>query len=486
MAKIVNNTLQRETLAEIANKIRNKAVLNFQEIVPYGQSIDTDPSTVLGRLIDITAEATYDLEEVSEYLMSCIDLDSASGTKLEDLVALGGVNRQLATHSTVGLVIKAKPLTEIPQGSFVKSQYTSESFSTDYSITINSTQGESGVYGYDLTVTDVLDTDGLYEFNWKRDSSPNSNIVISLERGVSAFDDFLRNLVSVINQTTGEVYAEYVGNQVITVRTTNYNEEVSLKLSNSEITNVYQGVESTSVNIGEVLADAFTLTSIQSPVNGWVGVYNPFDAVAGQLTQTDEELRLSYKERVDFNGVATLNALIASIYQVSGVKFVSVTQNTSSQDSSIPSHSFAVTVLGGAKDDLAQAIFNNTPLGINSYGMDSGVALDINGNNYTVPFNRPEYVPVAIRLAITRQAGFTDADYNNIRQSIIDYFNTFQVGTSLSYSRLYSPINAVPNHYVNSLEVGLIVNGVPNFGTGNIDLNFNQLATINAENIQFI
>src|SRR5690606_23158408 len=101
-------------------------------------------------------------------------------------------------------------------------------------------------------------------------------------------------------------------------------------------------------------------------------------------------------------------------------------------------------------------------------------------------FSRPEYVPVAIRIALTRQAGFNDSDYNLIRQNLINYFNTFQVGSSITYSRLYSPINNVPNHFVNTLEVGLIVNGVPEFGTSNIELDFNQLATINAENIQFI
>lgn len=485
MARIVNNVIERETLAEVRNKIRGTAIKIFQPVIPYGQSVDTDPSTVLGRMIDIAAEATYDLEEVMEYLANCVDLDTATGTKLEDLVALGGVERQSATHSTTLLVLKGKPQTVIPQESYVKSQYTSETFTTDYTITLNSVQGESGVFGYDLNVIDILDANSVYEFVWKRDSSPNTNITISVERGSSDFESFLTNLASVINQTTSEVLAEYA-NGFLTVRTTNYNEEVSLKLSHSTIASVYQGVEATATNQGEVEADAYSLTSIQSPVNGWLAVYNPFDALVGQSTQTDEELRAAYRERLNFKGSATLNAMLASVYLVDGVKYVSVRQNTANASSTIPANSFAVTVLGGRRDDIAQAIFDNTPLGILSYGTEQGNAVDINGNNYTVSFSRPEYVPIAIRISLTEQSGFTDGDYNRIRQNIIDYFNGFEVGSSVTYSRLYSPINAVPNHFVNSLEIGLIQNGVPQFSTQNIELEYNQIATINTANIQFI
>jgi uncharacterized phage protein gp47/JayE len=486
MAKIVNNVLERETLAQVRNKIRGYAVQNFQDILPYGQSVDTDPSTLLGRLIDITAESTYDIEEVLEYLMSSVDLDTATGSKLEDLVRLGNVFRKDASPSTAKLVVKARPLTVIPQGSFVKSQYTSDSFTTDFGLTVNSVQGESGVYGYDFNVIDTTVPTSNYEFVWKRDSSPNTNITISLERGSASFDDFVTNLASVINQNTAEVLATYQGNNILTVITTNYNEEVSLRLTNSTISAVFQGVDATSVEVGSVIADMYTLTTIQTPINGWLAVYNPFDASIGKPAETDEELRTSYRERLNFAGAATLNAMLAAIYNLDGVKHVAIRENNSTGTSTIPPNSFAVTVLGGRRDDIAQAIFDHKPLGINPFGVDVGFAQDINGNTYDIQYSRPEFVPIAVRLAITQQAGFTEADYGKIRQSIIDYFNTFQVGSSVTYSRLYSPINKVPNHYVNSLEIGLIINGVPTFGTNNIELGFNQLATINQEDIQFV
>ena len=486
MANIVNNVLERETLAQVRNKVRGYAVQNFQDILPYGQSLDTDPSTVIGRLVDISSEAFYDVEEVLEYLMSNVDLDTATGSKLEDLVRLGNVFRNEATASTAMLVIKAKPLTVIPQGSFVKNQFTSNTFTTDYSITINSVQGESGVFGYDFNVLDTGSSSSTYDFVWKRDSSANTNITISIQRGSADFDTFLGNLASVINQNTNEVIATYNGNNILTVLTTNYNEEVSLKLSNSTISSTYQGVESTATEVGEIRSDMGTLTSIQSPVNGWVGVYNPFDANIGKSVESDEELRSNYQERSNFASAATLNAMLAAIYNISGVKHVSIRENSSTGTASIPANSFAVTVLGGRRDDVAQAIFDHKPLGINSYGVDTGYAQDINGNTYDIKYSRPEFVPVAIRLGITQQAGFTESDFGRIRQSLIDYFNTFQVGSSVTYSRLYSPINRVPNHYVNSLEIGVMNGGVFEFGTSNIELAFNQLATISPENIQFI
>lgn len=486
MAKTVNGVLQRDSLSDVRTKLRAKAVSIFQEVTPYGQSVDTDPSSILGRWIDINAEAKYDLEEITEYLINMADLDSAEGNKLEDITSLGGVDRLQATPSQVLLVVVAKPYTVIPSGSFIKSAYTNDTFSTDYEIQIQSTQGEGGVFGYDLSVADSSDPTFNYIFKWQRDSSPSTNIDVNVQRGTDTFESFLQSLVDVINQTTNDVFAEISPDGYLKITTTDYNEEISLSLTNSQIINVYQGVEATSTNLGAISADAGTLTAIQSPVNGWISVVNPFDASIGSEIQTDEELRDYYKASKNFGGSSTLNALKAALYRVSGVKYVSINENTSNISSTMPSHSFSAVVLGGRRDDIAQTILENKPVGINSFGTSEGNAIDINGNNYTVYFSRPEFVPIAIRISLTQQAGFENSNYDQIRQNIIDYLNTMQYGGGVvSISRLYTPINNVPNHFINSLEIGRIVNGVPEYGTNNIVLQYNEIPTINPENIKF-
>lgn len=486
MAKTVNGVLQRDSLSDIRTKLRAKAVDIFQEVTPYGQSVDTDPASILGRWIDINAEAKYDLEEITEYLINMSDLDSAEDNKLEDITSLGGVDRLQATPSQVLLVVVAKPYTVIPSGSFVKSAYTNDTFSTDYEIQIQSTQGEGGVFGYDLSVADSSDPTFNYIFKWQRDSSPSTNIDVNVQRGTGTFESFLQSLADVINQTTSDVFAEISSDSYLKIITTDYNEEISLSLTNSQIINVYQGVEATSTNLGAISADAGTLTAIQSPVNGWISVVNPFDASIGSEIQTDEELRDYYKAAKNFGGSSTLNALKASLYRISGVKYVSINENTSNISGTMPSHSFSAVVLGGKRDDIAQTILENKPVGINSFGTSEGNAVDINGNNYTMYFSRPEFVPITIRISLTQQAGFENSNYDQIRQNIINYLNTMQYGGGVvSISRLYTPINAVPNHYINSLEIGRIVNGIPEYGNANIVLQYNEVPTINPENIQF-
>lgn len=486
MARTVNGVLQRDSLSDIRTKLRTKAVEIFQEVTPYGQSVDTDPASILGRWIDINAEAKYDLEEITEYLINMADLDTAEGNKLEDITSLGGIDRLQSTASQVLLVVVAKPYTVIPAGSFIKSAYTNDTFSTDYEIQIQSTQGEGGVFGYDLNVADSSDPNFNYVFTWQRDSSPSTNINVNVQRGTGSFDSFLQLLVDAINQTTNDVFAEISSDGYLKITTTDYNETISLRLTASQVVNVYQGVEATCTNLGAVSADAGTLTSIQSPVNGWLSVNNPFDASIGSEIQTDEELRDYYKAAKNFGGSSTLNALQASLYRVSGVKYVYISENTSNITTTMPSHSFSAVVLGGRRDDIAQVIFENKPLGINSFGSSEGNAVDINGNNYTVNFSRPEFVPIAIRISLTQQAGFENSNYDQIRQNIINYLNSMQYGGGVvSVSRLYTPINAVPNHYINSLEIGRIVNGVPEYGTSNITLQYNEIPTINPENIQF-
>ena len=83
-------------------------------------------------------------------------------------------------------------------------------------------------------------------------------------------------------------------------------------------------------------------------------------------------------------------------------------------------------------------------------------------------------------MAITISPTFPANGKNLIKQAIVDWFNSMQVGDDIYYSRLYEPINSVNGFSVRNLQVGKL-NG--SYGTEDIVLGHNEVATISAENI---
>jgi uncharacterized phage protein gp47/JayE len=138
--------------------------------------------------------------------------------------------------------------------------------------------------------------------------------------------------------------------------------------------------------------------------------------------------------------------------------------------------------LGGDEDAIAQAIFANLPLGINTGGDETRSALDINGNPNEIKFSRPSFVPIKVNMTLTIDATFPDNGAAQIRQAVVDFFSGLQVGDDILYSRLFSPINTVRGFSVNTLSIGKVGDS---FGTSNITIAFNELATISESDITF-
>ena len=68
-----------------------------------------------------------------------------------------------------------------------------------------------------------------------------------------------------------------------------------------------------------------------------------------------------------------------------------------------------------------------------------------------------------------------------IKNAIIEYArNNFQVGEDIIYSRLYTPINTVSGHQVNSLFIGTAPNPT---GVVNIPINFDEVGNFESVNI---
>jgi len=217
--------------------------------------------------------------------------------------------------------------------------------------------------------------------------------------------------------------------------------------------------------IGDLIAQEYgpieqapnTITSISTPVLGWDSVNNPISAVAGRYVETDEELRERFRVSKFERASNILEALYSALINLDTVEQVVIYENDTdvTDANGIPAHSFMPIVLGGISTNIAQSIWENKPLGIRSYGNTSVMIYDSQGFPHNIGFERPNPVTIYISLDITTNSEFPQDGEQAIKDAIAVYMEAqFGIGEDVIYSRLYTPINSIPGHQVNSLTIG--------------------------------
>ena len=164
-----------------------------------------------------------------------------------------------------------------------------------------------------------------------------------------------------------------------------------------------------------------------------------------------------------------------------GVTFVNVKFNSSKNTvGGVTNNGLAISVLGGDDDEIALAIADCVSAGIGTIGTISKVVRDINYGEHSVSFSRPEIIPLTMKMQITQYRNFPTNGKQLIKQAIVDYFNTLSVGEAVQYSRLYSPINTVAGFSVANMVIGKQGGDLVR---DNIFVNYNQVASLSADNI---
>jgi hypothetical protein len=229
--------------------------------------------------------------------------------------------------------------------------------------------------------------------------------------------------------------------------------------------------------------EALSIDTISVPISGWDSVINPVEATTGRLTETDEELRERFRNSKFFQSQNIIESLLDALKNVSGVSDVVVYENdTAFVDSlGVPAHSFMPIVLGGLPSEVGAAIWENKPTGIPSVGDTTVQVADSQGLLHNISYKQPTEVPIYVTMSITEQGTMPGDAAAQIRQKLADYSdaNLF-IGDDVIYSRLYTPINSIAGFAVNSLTIGTSPSPT---GMSNILIDFDQVATISAENI---
>lgn len=476
MAGLTDAGFVIKRLADILADDRALAVRLFQDLVQPGDIVDTSDSSALGRLISLQAPSQADLWEAAQEIYAAFDPNSATGVALDNLVAYSGLIRKEQTFTTASVVVSGDTNTIIPAGQTVGSSSTGQQFTTVGAISLTPSLA-SGITISVLTVQN----NATYTISYSNTIS--TNIVSFTSDNSATALEVINGLQGVITTAHPTLSSTVLGSNLIVERNDVFQTVGFTTSDNLGIVKVKTVGDVIATVSGPMSQPSNSIDKIETPVLGWDSVTNPVNAASGEDRETDEQLRLRFRNGKFERATNTYDAIYSALINLDGVSEVTIYENdTSVTDSNgVPPHSFLPIVTGGLSIDVASAIWENKPIGILSFGNTTVNVPDIQGFLHPVSFSRPNPVVVYISMDLTTDNTFPQNGNDAIRSALISYFNSnFGTGDDIIYSRLYTPINSVPGHEVNNLYIGTSPNPT---GVSNIPIPFDSIANLNSANI---
>jgi uncharacterized phage protein gp47/JayE len=412
----------------------------------FGAGIDVAPEGPFGQIIATLAAANDEVWQLEEAIYDSMDPDAADGPRLVNLCGITGTVPKTPTQSTV----------------------TATAIGTNGSTVAALTQFQVAGNG-PLFQTSALATIAT----------------LAAWAASSAY------AVDQLAQNGGNVYRVIAVAGDATSGSSGGPTGTAQSITDHNVTWAYMGAGTAAVNIpcvsvstGAVIASAFTLTVIATPVAGLASVNNSAAAVLGQAVETDAQLRLRRTAELQSGGEGSINSMVAALLEVTGVTNAFVYENnTDTTDiNSLPPHSVQAVVLGGADADVAAVVFTKGG-GIATYGSSSVVVTDVSGNPNTVNFSRPTDIDVWITVNITVNADtYPSGGDALVAQTLLDFGADYSVGDDVIVSALYPVLFDGISGIEDITKLWVAVGTTPT-GGANISITGRQLAVFNALHI---
>lgn len=245
--------------------------------------------------------------------------------------------------------------------------------------------------------------------------------------------------------------------------------------------------------VGETQIPELSMTFLDNPIVGVDSVTNELIGNVGQNDETDPELRSRRTSQVALPAVSTIDAIRSGILNIETVLSAKIYENDSaipiSQDGvNISPHSIRAIIQGDETSEesvlIAQEMFIRKDPGIQTEGAESQIIQDSQGFDKTFKWDNPDQIAFYIEIETTAIDAVSAPSEQDIKDAIIAYatdpITGYKIGDDVSYARLFTPINSVPAHFVQSLKIGFSPSP-----TGTVDLNIDggELAVILDANI---
>lgn len=332
-------------------------------------NLNTEPTSVLGQIIGVLADQiSQDWDVLEEVYLSQYP-DSSADASLDGVGSITGATRLPATASTVTLICTGDDATALPVGRQARVP-NGGIFETTAAATLALAAAWAPATYY--SVGDIV-----------RNDSPE-NVYVCAIAGTSAGAGGPTGTGTAI--VDGAATWRFVGDG-----------------------EAYATVAAEATETGPTVALAYQVTEIVTAVSGWDSVNNLADATTGTDIETDAAFRARRENLLTVSGKGTVDTIRAKLLLVDGVSEAFVFENVTdvTDGNGVPPHAIECVVLGGTDADVAQAIFDDKPAGIATYGQDiTEVVVDSQGTSHTINASRAD--PIEMFLAITV---VTDGNY---------------------------------------------------------------------------
>lgn len=203
----------------------------------------------------------------------------------------------------------------------------------------------------------------------------------------------------------------------------------------------------------------------------------------GEELESDKDFRIRFANSLAGAGSSTESAIKGAIYRVPLVDGVSVIDNNSDTASSIPPHSFACYVLAPESqyDEIAKAIFDKKPLGIQCIGDIERTVYDAWGKPHTVKFFATSKAELKISMQIKTNQYFESSGIGQIKDNTANFINNLANGSDVYYTSVFGYIHNVTG-VVSVVDLKICKIG-QNPGNSDIAIGEQEIARIDVSNI---
>jgi hypothetical protein len=354
---------------------------------------------------------------------------------------------------------------------------------------------------HDAEVFGVLDETLQQAYNSK---DPNKAVGIDLDiicalTGTTRSEGTPSNVAVTLTGTTGTIIP--AGKRIESTTT-------GSRWTIDQTVTLVAGTASTTATctiVGPTQADIATLTNIVDIVGGWTGVSNPSVATPGTDEQLDASLRIERATSVGRPGNNQIDSMLGELFAVSGVRRVKIYENDTNSAAvdpvnnpwGLPAHSISVIVDGGAIADVGMAIYikKNPGVLLNQSGTPVSTTVispKYPTNSKLIRWATPLYLDMIVAVTVKTDGTLPTNIADLIDEAFLEFTvgtlvpagdgfkqTGFDIGESVPYLTLTTPINKVLGEFGNSYIQSFTVNG----GPANVAIAFNQLSRWTASNI---
>lgn len=451
MAGVTINGFVPKRFPEIIIGLRESAKPIFQDLVKPGEEVDVGDTSTIGRLIGLIAPDLDELWQAAQEVYQAFDPNSASGVALDNVVQYMGVTRRQGAPTVVRASVWGENGVTLPVGQAIRNG-TGDLFESVSELQFNM----SDIIGFGIVPSTIV-------------SGQTCEFTLIIEEGIftirhlveegQTVDDVLEGWKTEFDNIALTRFTSRVDGGKLYIEVNDYFSYIVLtSLVNSAAVEFKKRLTFNSSVEGEIPAPVNTLTQIVTPIYGWISVNNELTAELGSTHEDDEALRQRFRVSKAVRASNMAESLYSQLIELEDVQYVRIYENMTNEVDilGIPAHSFMALVEGGVSTNIGEIIWNNKPLGIASFGQESVVVRDSQNIERTVYFSRPVRVPVYVKVVISKVSTDLPEDaIDRIREEVVNYINTgIPMGSNVVYTRMFSPINKVEGHQIDTLEIG--------------------------------